>query len=115
MYKNDVGLSWEISNFNSLSEWVLEPYISNAGTMLIVDDHHLVLRTRIQEAILKAVVAERQACADVANSHAELCKNPLFNLPSDQACETIAMSILSRNFTEAKKQDTYHVSEDEKV
>lgn len=111
MYKNDIGLSWEFSKFNSLSSWVLKPYTTDAGLLIISDGDSLVIRARIQEMILKAVVEERQACAEVANQYAGF----VCTMMGAAAAETIALTILSRNFTEAKKQDTYHASEDEKV
>lgn len=110
MYKNDIGLSFEVCNFNKYSEWVLAPYLSDTGLLHIIDDHHLVLRTRIHEAILNAVVAEREACSKVA----EKFQNESTDALSAATCSMIALGILIRNITEAKEQDT-HASEDEKV
>lgn len=119
MYKNDIGLSWEFSKFNDMSNWVLQPYISSNKLLIINDGDEMVLRARIQEMILKAVVEERQACADIANEFKENCDDAWTKshhlIYGNETAEAIALNILSRNYTEAKKQDTYNVSEDEKV
>lgn len=71
MRVNDLGESLEVVKFHAAARRVCDRWVSDKGYFWVPEHDHYVLIFAISDEILKAVKAERESCAKVAENTSE--------------------------------------------